>query len=176
MSIQLVIAKPSDMSEIRRVQKEVWLETYPNAEHGVTRSDIEERFSTDDTPQGQEVMKERMHRFFQPNAKTWVVKDGEVIIGYCLAIKGTTENRIQALYVLPSYQKRGLGKQLMETALTWLGSDKRVVLNVVSYNEAAIEFYSHMGFVKSNNSQADEVIEFPSGAIMSEIEMVRERI
>jgi ribosomal protein S18 acetylase RimI-like enzyme len=172
MSLQLVFAKPSDMHEIRRVQKEVWLETYPNAEYGVTRLDIEDRFSKDDTPEGREQMKEREKRFFQPNARTWVAKDGDTIIGYCLAIKDGEQHCVQALYVLPTYQKKGLGKLLLQHALEWLGTEKSVSLHVASYNESAIQFYTHMGFVKAQTSTTEETIHFPSGATIREIEMI----
>lgn len=52
---------------------------------------------------------------------------------------------IVALYVLKEYQKQGIGKALMNTALKDI-SLKRVTLFVLKGNENALEFYKHMGF------------------------------
>lgn len=52
---------------------------------------------------------------------------------------------IVALYVLKEYQKQGIGRALMNTALKDISSE-RVTLFVLKGNENALEFYKHMGF------------------------------
>ena len=53
---------------------------------------------------------------------------------------------LSAIYVLPEYQGRGVGRQLMEQGMEWLGSNKDIILDVVSYNDKATAIYEKMGF------------------------------
>lgn len=172
MAINIVKAKPSDMKSIREVQKLSWLETYPNEQLGITKDDINIRFASDNTEEGKWQMEERTKRFFSPNAYTWIVKDDDHIVGYCLAIRDKAISRIQAIYVLSEYQGGGLGKALLSRALKWLGNKKKVYLNVASYNENAISFYEHMGFVKTGKTLEEDFIPLASGKIIHEVEMV----
>lgn len=172
MALKILQAIPADMNSIREVQKLSWLETYPNEQLGITKDDISIRFASDDTEEGKRQMEQRTTRFFQPNARTWIVKDGDKTIGYCLAIKGSGSHRIQAIYLLTAYQGKGIGKQFMSKALNWLGKDKKVYLNVAEYNDKAILFYEHIGFSKTENVLDDEFIPLASGHAIHEIEMV----
>lgn len=174
MSIQITIAQPLEMKQIREVQRLSWLETYPNEELGILRSDIQKRFDNDDTPEGEQAMENRKKRFFQKNAITYVVKDRNKIVGYCLAIHDEKENRIQAIYLLNAYQGRGLGKQLIQKGINWLKDRNEslpIYLNVAEYNKPAIGFYEHIGFKKTGEILNDEFITLPSGQVMFEIEM-----
>lgn len=173
MALKIVQATRADMKSIREVQKLSWLEIYPNESLGITKDDIALRFASDDTEDGKRRMEERIKRFFQPNAYAWVVKDGDKIVGYCLAIKGDDFNRIQAIYLLSTYQGRRIGKQLMLKALNWLGGEKKIYLNVASFNASAISFYKHMGFTETGRILEKDFIPLSSGQIIHEIEMVR---
>lgn len=77
-----------------------------------------------------------------------------------------------AEYILPEYQRRGIGKQLMNTALKWLGRNQDIYVNAASYNEKAIKFYESFGFRKSGNVPKSEVADLPSGKHIPEIEMI----
>lgn len=71
------------------------------------------------------------------------------IIGFLPQARDFVTNKnsgeIVALYVLKEYQKQGIGKALMETALEKI-SYKNVSLFVLKGNENAIGFYQKMGF------------------------------
>lgn len=77
---------------------------------------------------------------------------------------------IVALYVLKEYQGLGLGKMLLEAALSWL-CRPRTALFVLKGNEKAIGFYEHMGF-RFTGHVADAEL---NGGSMTELEMVLER-
>ncbi len=174
MSIIITIAQPSQMKQIREVQRLSWLETYPNTELGITHDDIQKRFDSDNTPEGEHAMEKRKKRFFSNTAKTFVVIDNDEIVGYSLAIHGEKENRIQAIYLLKKYQGQGLGKRLIQKGLDWLRDQNEsfpTYLNVAEYNKSAISFYEHIGFTKTGRLINDEFITLPSGKLMYEIEM-----
>jgi GNAT superfamily N-acetyltransferase len=170
--IKVTGAITEDVYGIRRVQRLTWLETYPNEELGITREDVASRFVLDDTEEGKKKMEERKKRLADPNAPTWVAKDGDEVIGFCIASKGD-ENRVGAIYLLPEYQGQGIGRKLMETALSWLGDEKDIYIDVASYNHKAIRFYEKFGFTPSGRDISNPVAALPSGKTIPEIEMVK---
>jgi diamine N-acetyltransferase len=174
MTVQVHDATPNDADGIRQVQQYTWLATYPNAELGITKEDIEAFFhasSSEEAVKRGQVWQQRINS--DPLVHLWVAKHAKRIAGFCLAKKEGTQNRIQAIYVLPEYQGTGIGKRLLQTALDWLGSQQEVVLTVASYNQQAINFYSRFGFVPSGRPAHSRVAKLPSGAVIPEIELTK---
>jgi ribosomal protein S18 acetylase RimI-like enzyme len=173
MGVQIHDATPNDADGIRQVQQHTWLATYPNTELGITREDIEVQFhvSFEEAIQRRQAQRQRINR--DPLAHLWIAREAERIVGFCLVQKEETQNRIQAIYVLPECQGTGIGKRLLQTAFDWLGSQPEIVLNVASYNQQAINFYIKSGFVPSGKPAHSGVTKLPSGAVIPEIEMIK---
>jgi len=167
--ILITVASPDDASGIARVRKETWLATYPNKEFGVTREDIlEKNFDSNDQI---ERWRKAIENHTGPR-KIWVAKtkDGK-LVGYSQGKKGEKENEIYGLYVLPTYQGKGLGRELMKRVIDWLGEEKPINLSVATYAKSAIELYKKFGF-----KEVDEPAEgpkFASGAVAPSIKMVK---
>lgn len=163
------VASPDEAIDIVKIQAEVWLQTYPNEEHGITEEDILAKNLANPK------RAERWQKTIESTDKgyrVWVAKEGEKIIGYCLATTGEKENYVDSLYILSEYQGKGVAQQLMEVALRWLGSDKPIGLGVVSYNARAIAFYKKLGFqISAEPPQA--IPPLPSGKVMPVIKMVK---
>ena len=72
-----------------------------------------------------------------------------------------TEIELKSLYVLEKYHGRGLGRQLLETALKYAAEKeyKTILLDTKSSSEKAIRLYRKAGFVMTerynNNENAD---------------------
>ena len=175
MDIKILDQTSEDVLEVTHLLRDTWLETYPNEEQGITREDILSRYD-ENNPRHQQRIAERMEKLkggqADPEIHSWVAKDGEKIVGFCSAYK-RDHARIQAIYVLPEYQGKGVGAKLMQTALEWIGEGKDVYIDVASYNQKAISFYEKFGFKKTGREFTDEMFRFPSGAIIPETEMVR---
>jgi ribosomal protein S18 acetylase RimI-like enzyme len=173
MSVQIHDATPNDDDGVRQVVQRTWLATYPNAELGITKEDIEARFnaSSEEAIRRRQAQQQMINR--DPLVHLWVAKEAERIVGFCLAKKEGMQNRIQAIYVLPEYQGTGIGKRLLQTAFDWLGSQQEIVLNVASYNHQAISFYTRFGFVPSGRPAHSGVTKLPSGVVIPEIELVK---
>lgn len=167
-------AFPHDAEAMREVQRITWLATYPNEAYGITKEDIEARFREDP-----ETAKERQDRRRQSVCTapfhSWVALKEMSIIGFCIVKQDEHENLVQALYVLPDFQSKGIGKRLLQTALDWLGAEKEVVLNVASYNEKAIAFYHAFGFVPNGPVASSGTLQLPSGVRLPEISMIKKR-
>lgn len=89
----------------------------------------------------------------------YVVCDGDKIIG-CGAIAGywgsTTESILLTIFVLPEYQKRGVGKKIIATleADEYFTRAKRIEIPA---SITAVDFYMHMGYgYKGGVKQFDE--------------------
>ena len=174
MRADIAQATEQDISAIRSVQRSTWLETYPNKSLGITRADIAKKFAHDDSPAGRPMwLAERVAQLENARFNAWVARAEGKIVGYCIAEKEQTQNRIKALYILPAFQKQGIGTALLDTAFAWMGEDKKIYINVASYNARAIMFYQTRGFVKTNASVSDEVAVLPSSKQIPEIEMVK---
>lgn len=164
----------TDVSGINEVAHKTWLATYPNEKAGITVEDVESVYKEDDPAKAKEKLERRKARYSNPNIHIWVAEEDGEIIGFCHAIKEEKHNRIMAIYVLPNYHGTGTGKQLIERAFSWLGNEKDILVNVVKYNDHAIGFYEHMGFVKTDNEGVfDDIARLPTGKVIPEIQMKR---
>jgi len=168
MKIKVEKPKPEDVEGIFKVQKETWLATYPNEEAGITVEDIEEK----DFFNPEKIKRYKKEILDNKNRQTWVAKDGASVIGFCGALKEYDMLRLSAIYVLPKYQGRGVGKMLMSEGLNWLG-DCEVEVRVAKYNKQAIDFYKKFGFKEVSDVDRKELHSFPSGKLIPEILMIK---
>ncbi|MBI5151353.1 MAG: GNAT family N-acetyltransferase [Candidatus Pacebacteria bacterium] len=170
--ITIVDAIPNDVYVIRNIRKLTWLVTYPNKKFGISKKDIENKFPDDTTKIAKKKIEEGKRQFLDPTIHTYVAKEKNIIIGFCGVKKEEKNNRIGAIYLLPKYQNKGIGRKLMKMAMHWLGNERDIYVNVASYNEKAIRFYEKFGFVQTGKIVNDSAGVLPSGKIIPEIEML----
>lgn len=173
MNVTVSDAKPDDIYDIRSVRKTTWLSTYPNKKYGITLDDIKSRFVDDNNIEGKKQIEATKKHLENPDLHTFVAKVDEKVVGFVVAKVEEENNRIIAIYVLPLYQGKGVGEKLINTAFNWLNSRKKqdVLVNVVTYNSNAINFYEKCGFVSTGKDVSDPAAKLPSGKIMPEVEM-----
>ncbi|MCM1047222.1 MAG: GNAT family N-acetyltransferase [Clostridiales bacterium] len=92
----------------------------------------------------------------------WCLFDEENMIGTVALKKINDEHcELKSLYLLEQYHKKGLGYQLLKTAILKAGQDgyKEMYLDTLSSSTKAISLYEKMGFVRieryNNNYAAD---------------------
>ncbi|OGI68577.1 hypothetical protein A2738_01715 [Candidatus Nomurabacteria bacterium RIFCSPHIGHO2_01_FULL_42_15] len=164
-------AKPEDVEAIRAIVKDAWLEIYPNEKYGITTEDISaiDWFNSESlATRRKEIIenKDTVHTFVFKN-------DKKEIVGFCKVLKFKDYGEIDAMYVIPELQRRGLGKKLLLKGLEWLGSDLSIRLVVVKYNFNAIEFYKKFGFKETGNKVVYEGTQLSSGKDIPRIEMIK---
>lgn len=168
INIKISLATPDDAQIINELRYKTWLATYPNQELGITVDDIHDRFkniSSEETIQkGKEKLKQTDER------RTLVAKQLDKIVGFCFCVKSEEKNQLQAIYILPEYQRRGIGKKLWERSLDFFDTHKDIVVEVADYNTPAIKFYESLGFTDSG--KRNEHLKLKSGAIIPEMEMI----
>ncbi len=133
MDIKISLATPEDVRGMAEVFHKTWLATFPNEKAGITTDDIEDRFKDSFT---EEALKKRAEKISQlkENETSILAKIGEKIIGVCYVVKHPDKNELQAIYVLPEHQKKGVGKSLWEQAQKHFDINKDTVVEVATYN------------------------------------------
>lgn len=107
-------------------------------------------------------------RLTDPAQAVWIAERGDGPVAYAAAGPATLphpdlcseDGELRALYVLRRAQSLGLGRNLLDVALTWLEQDgpRRLWLGVWSGNTRALRFYARHGFAKAGE------YDFPVGA------------
>jgi ribosomal protein S18 acetylase RimI-like enzyme len=169
--IEISIAKPEDNRGIQEVFYKTWLDTYPNEEVGITVEDIEYKYKDRFTEEGLQKSLERMMNAPKDHF-VFVAKDTDVVVGVCRAEATENGNRLLALYVLPEYQGKGIGKKLWAEAQKRFNSAKDTLVNVATYNANAIEFYKKLGFEDTGRRFIEENFKMKSGNTIPEQEMI----
>jgi ribosomal protein S18 acetylase RimI-like enzyme len=163
-------ARGEDAEGINEVHYQAWLKTYPNAARGITVEDIEARFAE----RSEERLARRRQSLESPEqgTTTLVAREGEQVVGVCRVIAKSHRNQLQMIYVHPEYQRRGIGYGLWEESRNHMDASADIYVEVVDFNEQAINFYRKLGFVPTGRTIRDERFRMKSGAIFTEIEMV----
>jgi ribosomal protein S18 acetylase RimI-like enzyme len=127
-------AKEADVVSIAEVQIESWRAAY----RGII---------ADATLDGMDIAKHAIQwqRAFDQRAPVWVAEAeaGEAIVGF-IGLRG---NEITVLYVRPEWQRRGVGRALLKSALTTIASEGGTLgwLWVLEANATARAFYAAVG-------------------------------
>jgi len=169
--IKILMPVQADAQGIQEVLYRTWLATYPNEEFGITVDDIEDRFN--DRKWEEALAKRKKYISDPPIGDTmFVAKEVHRIVGLCRVIRHEDKNELIAIYVLPEYQGRGIGKLLWQQAKSFFDSGKNIIVQVATYNKNAIRFYEKMGFSDTGKRWSDEKFRMKSGAVLPLMEMI----
>lgn len=110
-----------------------------------------------------EITYEMVADSLKKNCCAWVAISDEVVVGFSLADK--KNKNIWGLFVLPSYQQKGIGRALLVEAVNWLSTTakdlwflpcRKIWLNTEIEGRAE-GFYHHLGWQKGKKVSATEV-------------------
>jgi GNAT superfamily N-acetyltransferase len=172
-SIIIEPAVPADAEAIMHIKRDAWFETYVNEAMGVTLEDIKRKFTDADLAEGVKNW-QRGIADESPNGdrQTFVARLDGRVVGFTSPFIKNDQRRVGAMYVTADVKGSGIGGRLLQQALVWHGLDKDVYLRVVSYNDHAIGFYRHYGFVPTGKSWPLEFDPNKRIKLLPEIEMV----
>ncbi len=100
-----------------------------------------------------------IQNIYLPNAETWVVEDAGQPVGF-IALVG---DEIGGLFLRPSHHGRGLGKAMVDYAVSLHG---RLRVEVFEKNEIGRRFYKRYGFVELEKDHHE-----PSGEVTVKMAM-----
>ncbi len=128
-------AKIDDIKQIQIVRNSVIENTLSNPDL-VTNKDCEE--------------------FITVRGKGWVCEIDNQIVGF--AIADLKQNNIWALFILPQFEKKGIGQLLHKTMLHWYFTQtKNTVWLGTAFNTRAEHFYRKAGWTEVGTHGTDEI-------------------
>lgn len=141
-------ATAADVTGIGRAHLQATLDTYPNETAGINEAWLKEEFGHFAAPSGDRYrLKTVGQAEANPNLVIYdVVKNLQgQIVGFLHVTRGVRQVKLEGLYLMEEARGTGVSDQLMERALRFAG-DQVMDLEVVEYNERAINFYKKHGF------------------------------
>ena len=128
--------------EIVKLRRNIWINTYVNNDIGITKDKVIGNFREFN----EEVQKYKEYIYKIKNfSYFFVVLDNDRLIGFSIAKKIFYKKSIDTLFINDDYQGNGLGSKLMHKMIDMLDSSK-IYVDVISYNEKAINFYKKYNF------------------------------
>ena len=121
-----------------------WLATYPNAELGIT-DEMLAAYLDREKSRAERIAFSKDRIKNSQDSKAFVAISDNQVVGYGVGMYLDGKPTVGAMYVRPEHQGKGLGSQLMQKVLEWLGNED-IELTVVQYNKKAIKFYQKWGF------------------------------
>lgn len=168
-----IIVRPeeiTDLIQVRDLLYTTWLATYPNTDAGITEEDIHEFYKPRLTEEWHKKVAARFHEA-HPNEHSFVAEIDGKIVGFMRIVLHPDKNQLQAIYVLPEYQRMGIGKLLWNKALSIFDGAKETIVQVATYNANAIHAYKKLGFTDTGKRFSDERFKMKSGNLIPEMEM-----
>lgn len=158
-TVKIVKATPDDAEIICDIRDRAWIEAYPNAELGITARDIEinaKGLHGEFVPKRIAYLKNKLSSLDRPDGATFVAKIDGKVVGFAEPSIEDGKRRVGALFVAPEAQGKGVGSKLIQQDLDWHGRDEDIYLEVLAYNQNAIDFYKQFGFEKTDTAVAEE--------------------
>lgn len=159
VEIEVARALPDDAEIICDIRDRAWIDAYPNSKLGITAKDIEinaKGLHGEFVPKRIAWFKDKLAK----NDENWICYTAQidnVAVGFVIASNEDDGRKfINSIYIEPDFQGKGLGKTLMQQVLDWLGDDEDIYLEVLSYNQNAINFYKQFGFEQTDTTVPEE--------------------
>ncbi len=162
--VEISIAGPEDTNGIREVQYKWWLASTVNEESGRSVNGDNKMRS----PSSREgiIPKEnvsKLKRDFQsarrkslPASETFVAKVNQTLIGFCTVVRGSEQNNLAEIYIIPTFQGKKIGRMLWDSARQFIDQNKDTTVALLRFNTPAKKFYEGLGFAETGVSWEDE--------------------
>lgn len=173
-SLVIELATPDDAETLYDIGRLTWLDTYPNAEAGITEDYIHLRLEGEHGSLISQKIKSLRESIgaADANQPIFIAKVAREPVGFVIPAVQDGKRAIMALYVLPGEQGKGTGGKLLQKALDWHGRNQDIFLRVASYNQPSIDFYKHHGFEATGRPVTDDSAIAQGITPIPEIEMV----
>lgn len=144
--------KPSDRADVKNLLKRCWSETYTDELGQQIASGLVAQLDLDD-----------FAGLLPGDETVFLARDSKRVRGcaFSAARHGTTY--LWGCYVLPAYQRQGIGRKLLISAVNAHSLENRVELIVLKSSMPAVSFYKSMGFQLTS----DEWFELLPGVVLA---------
>ena len=170
--LEISIADPEDTNGIREVLYKSWLANTVNEGSGRSSygaSKMRSASSRDETLSKEN--KSKLKNDIQlPASETFVAKVNQKLIGFCKVVRGSEQNTLAEIYIIPPFQGKKIGRRLWDSAHQFIDRNKDTTVALLRFNTPAKKFYEGLGFTETGVCWEGENLENEAGATV--IEMV----
>ena len=135
-------AKEDDILEIKELLSIVWDNTYKDL--------IPEKI-IDEIKSSWHKVENLRTQIINGNTVFNIAEENNKIVGILTAMRKDNKYYLSRLYVLPNFQRKGIGKKLLNNLII-TNKVKEIELEVEEGNEKGIKFYNNEGFIKIGNN------------------------
>ena len=141
--IKIIKAKEDKVLVIKELLSNVWNDTY---------KDIIPQNVIDEITSSWHSIENLKNQIIDKNTIFEIAEENKKIVGLLMAKNSGNKFYLSRLYVLPSYQRKGIGKKLLNNLII-SNNVNEIELEVEEKNKKGIEFYKKEGFeVIGNNT------------------------
>ena len=175
--MEISIAGPEDRNGIREVRYRSWLANNVKEESGRSfdgGNKVRSAFSSDETLSDEN--KSKLKNDAQGSSKsplseseTFVAKVNQKIIGFCTVVRGSEQNSLAEIYIIPRFQGKKIGRRLWESARQFIDQNKDTTVALLRFNTPAKKFYEGLGFAETGVSWEGENLKNGNGTTVIEM-------
>ena len=120
--MKISIAGPEDKNGIREVQDKTWLANTVNGESRRIFDDANKRSASSRDKLLSKVSEAILESDAQsrknslPGSETFVAKANQKVIGFCTVVRGSEQNSLAEINIIPEFQGKKVGRRLSESA------------------------------------------------------------
>jgi ribosomal protein S18 acetylase RimI-like enzyme len=174
--VEISIAGPDDKNGIREVQYKSWLENTRNEDsvHGVSSTDMTRSSYFCDKPLPKEDEKlesdvKSSRKQSLPDSATFVAKLNKKVIGFCTVVRGSEQNSLSEIYIIPAFQGKKIGRRLWDSARQFIDRNNDTTVALLRFNTPAKKFYEGLGFAETGISWEGENLKNGNDATVIEM-------
>jgi ribosomal protein S18 acetylase RimI-like enzyme len=172
--VEISIAGPEDANDIRELQYESWLENNASEESGRSEGGAKRMHaasSCDETLSKEDGSKlvQGSRKNSLPESETFVAKINRKVIGFCTVVRGSEQNSLTEIYIIPAFQGKKIGRRLWDSARQFIDRNKDTTVALLRFNVPAKKFYEGLGFAETGVSWEDENVKNRNGAAVIEM-------
>lgn len=177
LDISIQPAEYTDVLEIVNVQSKTFVETY-NTDgqlqlegYDLPRTVVEDFVYRSDFLERKIALWREQIESQSPESEVTIAHHGKNVVGFAHNVLSNTGGKVEALFILPEYQRRYIGQTLIMRLLE-RAVDRDVSLLVVS-GTPAIGFYRYHGFEIADEVSPEECPEMKPGKWLPLLRMIR---
>ncbi len=97
-----------------------------------------------------------VHVKILPASETFVAKVNQKVVGFCTVVRGSEQNSLAEIYIIPAFQGKKIGRRLWDSARQFIDQNNDTTVALLRLNTPAKRFYEGLGFAETGVSWEGE--------------------
>jgi ribosomal protein S18 acetylase RimI-like enzyme len=167
--VEISIAGPEDTHGIRTVQYRSWLANTANEGRSF---DGANKMRSVSSRHGNSKLKNDVRcsrNNSLPGSVTVVAKVNQKVVGFCTVVRGSEQNSLAEIYIIPAFQGKKIGRRLWDSARQFIDQNNDTTVALLRLNTPAKRFYEGLGFAETGVSWEGENLKNEDGTTVIEM-------